>query len=220
MLFQRCNSLLQNHSFPPSSRPSRKRRPRYLSKRPLVGASASGFPGNVFGRFARASSSRIHLTTPVNYSYLLAPNSQLRGLQYNKQNTLIWAQHIERWLYQRLWRKMKTGTTMLIGVKSKKGPLFSMRLRDAINIQLIFFPPKVLLFHCLLTFASLIGGRSCYSAPLSSTDFPLCVLQIRPGWVFFPNGKWWWWRGCIASGAHSGRYPWKHNKLVHQNTNS
>lgn len=136
------HSLLQNHQIPSSSRPSGKHRPRYLSKRPLVSASASGFPGNLFGRFASASSSKIHLTTPVNYSYLLAPNSQLRGLQYNKQNTLIWAQHIERWLYQRLWRKMKTGTTMLIGVKSKKGPLFSMRLRNAINIQLIFFPPR------------------------------------------------------------------------------
>lgn len=158
-------------------------RPRFLSRRPLVSVFTSVFPGNLVGRFARASSSRLHLTTPVNYSYLLAPNSQLRGLQYNKPNTLIWAQHIERWLYQRLWRKMKTGTTMLIGVKSKKGSLFSMRLRDAINIQLIF-PPKVLLFHCLLTFASLIGGRSCYSVSLSSTDFPLRALQIRQGCYF------------------------------------
>lgn len=88
---------------------------------------------------------------------------------------------------------------MLIGVKSKKGSLFSMRLCDAINIQLIF-PPQGAFVPLSFDFRLFNRRTLSYSVSLSPTDFPLCAPQIRQGGYFcfaffvvvvvvFPNSK-------------------------------
>lgn len=68
---------------------------------------------------------------------------------------------------------------MLIGVKPKKGPLFSFPLLNAVNIQLIFSPQGVFVLLSL-TFSSLIQGSSGYSVPLSVSDiFSLCSKYVQ-----------------------------------------
>lgn len=68
---------------------------------------------------------------------------------------------------------------MLIGVKSKKGPLFSFPLLNAVNIQLIFFPQGVFVLLSL-TFSSLIQGSARYYVLLSFNDiFSLCSKYVQ-----------------------------------------
>lgn len=69
---------------------------------------------------------------------------------------------------------------MLIGVKSKIGPLFSFPLLNAVNILLISPPPQGVFVLLSLTFSSLIQGSSRYSVPLSVSDiFSLCSKYVQ-----------------------------------------